>query len=65
MLQISDLTRIIGALTRQPGHKDTSVLRIALAYLVKGSNFQECSIILIDYKRSTFSWGGLTVYPKL
>jgi hypothetical protein len=35
MLQTSDLTRIIEALTRKPGYKDTSALRIALSYLAK------------------------------
>jgi hypothetical protein len=61
ILWISDLFRIIEALTRKPVHKYVTVLRIALSYLVKTLISRSASIALINCNRSTSLWAGSTV----
>jgi hypothetical protein len=51
-------------MTRKPGHKYMTVLKIALSYLVKALLFRSASIALINYNRSTSLWAGSTVYTK-
>jgi hypothetical protein len=53
MLRTSNLIREVEASTREPGYNDTTVLNIALSYVVKALIFHECLIILIKYKGST------------
>jgi hypothetical protein len=47
MLRSSNLIREVEASTREPGHKDTTILKIALSYLVKALISGSASIILI------------------
>jgi hypothetical protein len=61
MLWTSNLTRIVEALTRKPGHNYMTVLRITLSYLVKGLISRSASITLINYDRSTSLWAGSIV----
>jgi hypothetical protein len=52
MLRTNNLIREVEASTWKPSHKDTTVLKIALSYLVEALVSRSASSILINCKRS-------------